>query len=97
MRLDGSVGLDDLIASLTAIDGLGRSTANYLALRLGERDAFPVTDQELRRARDRHAPESPTGLARLADRWRPWRALAAAHLSVAAGSREPAAARPRAA
>jgi AraC family transcriptional regulator of adaptative response / DNA-3-methyladenine glycosylase II len=97
IRLDGSVGLDDLIASLTAIDGLGRWTANYLALRLGERDAFPVTDRELRRALDGRAPESPTGLARLADRWRPWRALAAAHLSVAAGSREPSAARPRAA
>jgi AraC family transcriptional regulator of adaptative response / DNA-3-methyladenine glycosylase II len=95
IRLDGSVGLDDLIASLTAIDGLGRSTANYLALRLGERDAFPVTDREFRRARDRHAPES--GLARLADRWRPWRALAATHISTAAGSREPAAARARAA
>jgi AraC family transcriptional regulator of adaptative response / DNA-3-methyladenine glycosylase II len=82
---------------LTAIDGLGRWTANYLALRLGERDAFPVTDRDLRRALDGHAPESPTGLARLADPWRPWRALAATHLSAAAGSREPKAARERAA
>jgi AraC family transcriptional regulator, regulatory protein of adaptative response / DNA-3-methyladenine glycosylase II len=97
IRLDSSVGLDDLIASLTAIDGLGQWAANYLALRLGERDAFPVTDSELRRGLDGHAPESARGLAALADRWRPWRALAATHLAAAASSREPTPARARSA
>jgi AraC family transcriptional regulator of adaptative response / DNA-3-methyladenine glycosylase II len=71
IRLDGSVGVDELVASLTAIDGLGPWTANTLALRLGEPDAFPATDLGLRRAID-----APT----VADRWRPWRALAAMHL-----------------
>jgi AraC family transcriptional regulator of adaptative response / DNA-3-methyladenine glycosylase II len=96
LRLDGSVGLDELLASLTAIDGLGAWTASYVALRLGERDAFPEADLGLRRALDERAPRSPAELARLADRWRPWRALAAMHLWTA-GSKEPAAARTRAA
>jgi AraC family transcriptional regulator of adaptative response / DNA-3-methyladenine glycosylase II len=85
VRLDGSVGLDELAASLTAIDGLGPWTANTLALRLGERDAFPAGDLVLRR------------VAGLADAWRPWRALAATHLWAASGSQERPAARVRAA
>jgi AraC family transcriptional regulator of adaptative response / DNA-3-methyladenine glycosylase II len=44
IRLDRSVGLDRLVASITAVPGLGASTANSIALRLGERDAFPATD-----------------------------------------------------
>jgi AraC family transcriptional regulator, regulatory protein of adaptative response / DNA-3-methyladenine glycosylase II len=96
LRLDGGVGLDDLLASLTAIGGLGSWTANYLALRLGEPDAFPVTDLGLRRALGGRAPRSPAALARLADRWRPWRALAATHLWTA-GSTELTATQERAA
>ena len=98
IRLDGSVGLDELIASLTAIAGLGSWTANYLALRLGERDAFPATDLALRRALDGSALRSRAAVVTLADRWRPWRALAATHLwTVASSRREPTAARKRAA
>jgi AraC family transcriptional regulator of adaptative response / DNA-3-methyladenine glycosylase II len=74
IRLDGSVALDELIASLTAINGLGSWTANTLALRLGERDAFPAGDLGLRR------------FANLANAWRPWRSLAATHLWTAAAS-----------
>jgi AraC family transcriptional regulator of adaptative response / DNA-3-methyladenine glycosylase II len=96
VRLDGSVGLDELTVSLTAIDGVGSWTANYLALRLGERDAFPATDLGLRRALDGRA-RSGAALARLADRWRPWRALAAMHLWTASAPEQPAAARERAA
>ena len=84
VRLDRSVGLDELIASITALDGLGSWTAHYLALRLGEPDACPTTDLGLRRA----LPQPPTAaaLGDLAERWRPWRALAATHLWVAEGS-----------
>jgi AraC family transcriptional regulator of adaptative response / DNA-3-methyladenine glycosylase II len=96
LRLDGSVDLAVLLASLTAIEGLGPWTANYLALRLGERDAFPASDLGLRRALEGGAPRSPGALARIADRWRPWRALAATHLWTA-GSTVQAAARGRAA
>jgi AraC family transcriptional regulator of adaptative response / DNA-3-methyladenine glycosylase II len=83
IRLDGSVGLDELIAAIVAIDGLGSWTANYLALRLGERDAFPATDLGLRRALDMRDPRA---LGQLAESWRPWRALAATHLWMADSS-----------
>jgi len=72
IRLDGSVSLDALVSSLTAVKGLGSWTAHYLALRLGEPDAFPTTSL---------VPE--------AERWRPWRALAATHLWLA-GDAQPA-------
>jgi AraC family transcriptional regulator of adaptative response / DNA-3-methyladenine glycosylase II len=97
IRLDGSVGLDELTASITAINGFGSSTAHYLALRLGERDAFPVTDAGLRDAAARRAAFSRAPLAELGERWRPWRALAATHLWVADASQVPAVARPYAA
>ena len=80
IRLDRSVGLDQLVASITAVRGLGPWTANYLALRLGEPDAFPAADLGLRRAAGSAAVLSPAQLAALAERWSPWRALAAVHL-----------------
>jgi AraC family transcriptional regulator, regulatory protein of adaptative response / DNA-3-methyladenine glycosylase II len=92
VRLDRSIGLDRLIASITALDGLGPWTAHYLALRLGEPDACPTTDLALRRALPRRVP-----LDDLAERWRPWRALAAAHLWMADSSQQAPATRPRAA
>jgi AraC family transcriptional regulator of adaptative response / DNA-3-methyladenine glycosylase II len=98
IRLDGSVGLDALAGSITAVSGLGPWTANYLALRMGERDAFPAGDLGLRRSYERRAPGDIGGLAAASERWRPWRALAAAHLwadLVAAPQRDPVAA-PRA-
>jgi AraC family transcriptional regulator, regulatory protein of adaptative response / DNA-3-methyladenine glycosylase II len=76
IRLDRSVDLERLVRSITAIPGLGEWTAHYLALRLGERDAFPASDLGLRRALKSQA----TDAAILAERWRPWRALAAVHL-----------------
>ena len=87
IRLDGSVSLDRLIASITAIDGLGPWTAHHVALRLGERDAFPATDLGLRRALARQCPRSRTAPAKLGERWRPWRALAATHLWIAGDER----------
>jgi 3-methyladenine DNA glycosylase/8-oxoguanine DNA glycosylase len=83
VRLDRSIGLDRLIASITALDGLGPWTAQYLALRLGEPDACPTTDLGLRRTLPQHAPHAAAGLDDLAERWRPWRALAATHLWIA--------------
>ena len=72
IRLDGSVSLDALTSSLTAVKGLGSWTAHYLALRLGEPDAFPTTGSHLLEA----------------ERWRPWRALAATHLWLARDAHE---------
>jgi AraC family transcriptional regulator, regulatory protein of adaptative response / DNA-3-methyladenine glycosylase II len=96
IRLDGSVDLDELTASITAIGGLGSWTAHYLALRLGERDAFPMTDLGLRRVLGQRGTNR-SALATLAERWRPWRALAATHLWMADASQAPVAAKARAA
>jgi AraC family transcriptional regulator of adaptative response / DNA-3-methyladenine glycosylase II len=94
LRLDGSVRLDRFIDSVTALDGLGAWTAHYLALRLGELDAWPDSDLGLRRALKRLLPDSATSLSVVADRWRPYRAVAATHLWMVDGSprTEPAAA-----
>jgi AraC family transcriptional regulator of adaptative response / DNA-3-methyladenine glycosylase II len=80
VRLDRSVELHTLVASIMALPGLGPWTAQYIALRLGEPDAFPAGDLGLRRAFDRIQPGGAVGLAERAEAWRPWRALGAAHL-----------------
>jgi AraC family transcriptional regulator of adaptative response / DNA-3-methyladenine glycosylase II len=72
LLLDGSVPLDRLIGDLASIPGISESTAEYIAFRLGERDAFPA---------------GAVALPAHAERWRPWRAVAATHLRVAAGAR----------
>jgi len=90
VRLDGSMSLDRLVAVVTAIDGLGPWTAHYLALRLGERDACPTGDRGLQRAVARHVRRPAAGFVELAERWRPWRALAATHLWLADPAGRPA-------
>jgi AraC family transcriptional regulator of adaptative response / DNA-3-methyladenine glycosylase II len=85
IRLDRSVDVDSFVDSMTAVPGLGPWTAQYLALRLGEPDAFPETDLGLRRAVSgtrvaSHCPDASLELAVLAEGWRPWRAHAAIHL-----------------
>jgi AraC family transcriptional regulator of adaptative response / DNA-3-methyladenine glycosylase II len=82
VRLDRGVSLDRLVASLTALDGVGAWTAHYLALRLGEPDACPITDLGLQRALAERVPWSAT-LQEVSERWRPWRSLATTHLWLA--------------
>jgi len=74
--------LDPLVPSITALAGLSPWTAHYLALRLAQPDAFPATDLGLRRALEHHTGKRITGAAapKLAERWRPHRAHAAAAL-----------------
>lgn len=68
----------DVRARLLALPGIGPWTVDYLALRvLGDRDAMPVGDLVLRRAL---GIDDAREVARLAEGWRPWRALAAVHL-----------------
>ena len=70
--------LDDAVAQLTALPGIGDWTAHYLAMRaLGEPDAFPAGDLGVRQALARagRLPAERDTLAR-AERWRPWRAYA---------------------
>jgi AraC family transcriptional regulator of adaptative response / DNA-3-methyladenine glycosylase II len=82
VRLDRGVGLDALVASIAALPGLGPWTAHYVALRIGEADAFPDSDLGLRRAIARLTPRGAAvrDAAQVAAAWRPWRALAAVHL-----------------
>jgi AraC family transcriptional regulator of adaptative response / DNA-3-methyladenine glycosylase II len=75
-----AVGLEEAIACLTALPGVGTWTAHYIAMRaLGEPDAFPAGDLALRRAAAENKGEmlTETQLRQQAEPWRPWRAYAA--------------------
>jgi AraC family transcriptional regulator, regulatory protein of adaptative response / DNA-3-methyladenine glycosylase II len=78
LRLDGSCPLDDVIATLCAIRGIGPWTASIVALRaLGDPDALPAADLGLRRALGRKGLlASAREVERRAERWRPWRGYA---------------------
>jgi len=78
LDLDTFSGLDDAVARLTRLPGIGDWTAQYLAMRaLGEPDAFPAGDLGVRQAlaRGGRLPGEREVRAR-AERWRPWRAYA---------------------
>lgn len=73
---------DEVIATLTALPGIGRWTAEiYLMFALGRADAFAADDLALQEAaRVMYAlPARPTGkaLTALAQPWQPWRSVAA--------------------
>ena len=81
--------VEDTVARLSAIRGVGPWTASTIAMRAArEPDAFPATDAGLLRgaATLLGARPSVTELSRHAERWRPWRAYAAQHLWAAAAS-----------
>ena len=84
--------LDEAVAQLRALPGIGEWTAQYIAMRaLREPDAFPHTDVALLRAlTDKNGQRpSPEALLTRAEQWRPWRAYAASHLWAAdAATRE---------
>ena len=89
LRLDGSMSMDGLIASVAVLPGFDADVAQHVAMRIGERDAFPADDSRLRRgltALDpKAADEADSGAGAIgaieaAEAWRPWRALAATHL-----------------
>jgi len=65
---DRSIDTEQFEKRITAIPGIGPWTAQYIAMRLGEPDAFPAADLYLR------------GVAAQADAWRPWRAYAAMYI-----------------
>ena len=79
LDLTVAVGLDEQVARLTALPGIGEWTAHYVAMRaLGDPDAFPAGDLGLRRALARGGRmPTPREVAARAERWRPWRAYAA--------------------
>jgi len=75
--------IEQAIARLRGIHGIGEWTAQYIALRaLRETDAFPAADVGLLRGAG-HVDGTEFTAARLLARsesWRPWRAYAAQHL-----------------
>lgn len=87
---EGAIDLDALHgappetvhAELTSVRGIGPWTADiYLVFCRGDRDVFPKGDLALQLAvQDLLSLDerpSPTSLAEIAERWRPWRAVAA--------------------
>jgi AraC family transcriptional regulator of adaptative response / DNA-3-methyladenine glycosylase II len=75
--------LDEAVAQLRALPGIGEWTAQYIAMRqLREPDAFPAADVGLMRAMadSKGLRPSASELLNHAEKWRPWRAYAAQHL-----------------
>ena len=75
-------GAPDVRARLLALPGIGPWTAEYVAMRaLRDPDAFLPTDLGVRHALERLGEDgAPASAARLAERWRPFRAYALQHL-----------------
>ena len=81
--------IEETVARLRTIRGIGEWTAQYIALRaIREMDAFPATDIGLLRsiALMNGEKTTPANLLSLAESWRPWRAYAAQHLWAAEAS-----------
>jgi AraC family transcriptional regulator of adaptative response / DNA-3-methyladenine glycosylase II len=83
ISFEGVVDSDALLNRLCEIPGIGKWTAQYVAMRaLTEPDAFPIGDLGLLRAT---ALASSRELEHRAEAWRPWRAYAAMYLWRIAG------------
>jgi AraC family transcriptional regulator of adaptative response / DNA-3-methyladenine glycosylase II len=81
--------IEETVARLRAIRGIGEWTAHYIALRaIREMDAFPATDIGLLRSVSSMdgAKTTTANLLSRAESWRPWRAYAAQHLWAADAS-----------
>lgn len=80
ITLDEGCDVRASVDALAAIPGIGPWTTGYIAMRaLGDPDAYPVRDAAVRHAltgRDVTARDNTA----VAERWRPWRAYAVAHL-----------------
>jgi AraC family transcriptional regulator of adaptative response / DNA-3-methyladenine glycosylase II len=68
VSFDASLGLESFEEAMTKLPGIGPWTAHYIAMRIGEPDAFPSGDLYLR------------GFAKESESWRPWRAYAAMYI-----------------
>ena len=80
---EASDTLEESIARLRSIPGIGEWTAQYIALRgLHHPDAFPASDIGILRGAESllGAKLSQKELEARAERWRPWRGYAAQHL-----------------
>lgn len=80
--LDGSTTAEETESRLLALPGIGPWTAGYIAMRaLHDLDAFLPTDLGVRHGLERLGCDGrPPSAARIAERWRPYRAYAMQHL-----------------
>ncbi|MFQ3786236.1 AlkA N-terminal domain-containing protein [Halomonas sp. A29] len=80
--------LDETVAHLCALPGIGEWTAHYIAMRgLQESDAFLPSDVALQRVlAEQGQRPTPRELLARAEAWRPWRAYAVIHLWHADGA-----------
>ncbi|MGZ5071712.1 MAG: DNA-3-methyladenine glycosylase 2 [Usitatibacter sp.] len=78
LRLDPAAPVEDTIAALDALPGVGPWTAQYIAMRaLAWPDAFPHPDVAVLKAMKRPRPAAALAAA---EAWRPWRSYAVLHL-----------------
>ncbi len=82
LRLNSGLSGEDLRQAMLAIKGIGPWTADiYTMFCLGDADGFAPGDLALQLAAQRalilDARPGPTELAEIAERWRPWRGVAA--------------------
>jgi AraC family transcriptional regulator of adaptative response / DNA-3-methyladenine glycosylase II len=80
--IDAGADRVDARRRLLALPGIGRWTAEYIAMRaLRDPDAFPSSDLGVRRALEQLGLDgSPASAEALAERWRPYRSYAVQHL-----------------
>jgi AraC family transcriptional regulator of adaptative response / DNA-3-methyladenine glycosylase II len=80
LRLEPSAEVPATLRALTELPGVGARTAAAIVVRaLAWPDAFPSADAALQRAA---RVAGARALLRTAERWRPWRGYAAAHLNM---------------
>ncbi|WP_304466093.1 DNA-3-methyladenine glycosylase 2 [Vitiosangium sp. GDMCC 1.1324] len=78
VRLDRHAEVDETMAALEALPGIGAWTSHYVAMRaLRWPDAFPASDLGIRKAL---GGVTAKVAAERAEAWRPWRSYAAVHL-----------------
>ena len=68
VSFDASRGLEHFEQKMVSLPGIGPWTAQYIAMRIGEPDAFPAGDLYLKK------------FVKSSDAWRPWRAYAAMYI-----------------
>ncbi len=92
LDLEAAHSLDDTVAQLCELEGIGPWSAHLIAMRVfGHDDAFPASDLGLRRAFE-HLTGQPCSARELqarAESWRPCRSWAAQHLWHAAAASRP--------
>jgi AraC family transcriptional regulator of adaptative response / DNA-3-methyladenine glycosylase II len=78
LRLDYGADIEQTLARLRALRGIGEWTAQYIAMRaLGWPDAFPHTDLGIIKALGENKPKR---ILEMAEAWRPWRSYATMHI-----------------